>query len=153
MQGEFQKRTEGVKVREPRAAAGQLRPLPPAAAALGAGELPTLAQLGAGGAPGAGPVGFSNPRGLTSAAAAVRDALGAGQLPSMGMLGAPAAPKLSPAGLASAPLAAAAPAGKASRGLPDKLRGGEHMTYIQHAFAAACACTSRKRVPDYVSVG
>lgn len=123
--GEFQKRTEGVKVREPRAAAGQLRPLPPAAAALGAGELPTLAQLGAGGAPGAGPVGFPNPRVLASAATAERGALTLGQLPSVDVLGVPTAPKLSGAGLASAPLAAAASAGKASRGLRDKLRGGE----------------------------
>lgn len=124
--GEFQKRTEGVTVREPRAAAGQLRPLPPGAAALGAGELPTLRQLGAGGAPKAGPVGFSNPGGLAFAAAAVRGALARGQVPSVDMLGAPAAPKLSAAGLASAPVAAAASAGKAPRGLHDKLRGGEY---------------------------
>ena len=124
-------------MREPRAAAEQLRPLPPAAAALGAGELPTLAQLGAGGAPGAGPVGYANPRGFASAATAVRGALVLGQLPSMDMLGAPAAPKPNPAGLASAPMAAAASAGKATRGLPDKLRGGEDLAHIQ---TAVCCC-------------
>ena len=122
-------------MREPRAAVGQLRPLPPAAAALGAGELPTLRRLCTGGAPRAGHLGLSNPTGLASVAAAARSALASGTLPSTGILGVPMAPKLSLAGVVSAPLAATASAGGASHGLHSHLRGGEY-TDIQ--FTRVC---------------
>jgi len=70
--GDFRRRVAGVAVRAAQSAPSRLRPPPPAAAALGAGDLPTLQQLGVApaGRPSANPVGLGAARLLPPAAAA-----------------------------------------------------------------------------------
>jgi hypothetical protein len=75
--GDFRRRVEGVAVRAAQSAPSRLRPPPPAAAALGAGDLPTLQQLGVApaGRPSANPVGLGAVRLLPPATAAAAGAL------------------------------------------------------------------------------
>ncbi len=145
--GDFRRRVEGVAVRAAQSAPSRLRPPPPAAAALGAGDLPTLQQLGVApaGRPVTSPVALGAARLLPPAAAvaALRPPGAAARACVPGLTGSglpharlPAAQLLG----AARPLSAGSPQAKGCTG---GLRGGAstlRALYLQPVARAARAC-------------